>query len=215
MVTEPLGVILAGGRATRMGGGDKGLLTLGDGTILDQVIARLGPQVAGMALNVNGDPARFDGCGLPVLADSITGFAGPLVGVLAGLDWAAEQGADTIVTVAADTPFFPCDLVPRLLLATEGMEHRLALAATPRADDEKTKSMTRSGLIRHPTFGIWPVALRDDLRAALQDGLRKVVIWTDKHGGREAMFDASGDPFFNVNTPDDLEKAREMLGAKA
>lgn len=208
----PLGVILAGGRATRMGGGDKGLLPLGSSTILDHVIARFEPQVAALALNANGAPERFAKYGLPVLGDSIEGFAGPLVGVLAGLDWAAEQDAEAIVTVAADTPFFPCDLVARLILAGEGMAYPLVLAATPRGAQE-TKSMTGSGLIRHPTFGLWPVALRDDLRAALTEGLRKVVIWTDKHGGREALFDGAGDPFFNVNTPEDLEQARDRLGA--
>ncbi|MDA3858384.1 MAG: molybdenum cofactor guanylyltransferase MobA [Roseovarius sp.] len=211
---QPLGVILAGGRATRMGGGDKGLLRLGSSSILDQVIARFEPQVAGLALNANVDPARLAGLGLPVLSDSIDGFAGPLVGVLAGLDWAAEQGAETIVTVAADTPFFPRDLVARLILAGNDMAHPLVLAATPRGA-QKTKSMSGSGLIRHPTFGLWPVALRDDLRAALTGGLRKVVIWTDKHGGREALFEEAGDPFFNVNTPEDLEQARDRSGAEA
>ncbi|MGB3246440.1 MAG: molybdenum cofactor guanylyltransferase MobA [Sulfitobacter sp.] len=198
---QPLGVILAGGQATRMGGGDKGLLPLGKGTLLSSVIARLEPQVAGVALNANGDPGRFSSLGLPVLADSIEGFAGPLAGVLAGLDWAASQGAETIVTAAADTPFFPCDLVPHLLLAGEGMDHPLVLATTP---DPKR------GTARHPTFGLWPVSLRDDVRAALEGGLRKVVLWTDQHGGREALFpDASA--FFNVNTPDDLAQAEAMI----
>ena len=206
---QPVGVILAGGLATRMGGGDKALLQLGGQSLLARVIARLEPQVAGLALNANGDPARFAGFGLPVVADSVEGFAGPLAGVLAGLDWAAELGADAIVTVAADTPFFPCDLVPRLLMAAEGMAAPLALAATPRGDAD-TRSMT-GGLIRHPTFGLWPVALRDDLRAALQDGLRKVVIWTDAHDGRLAEFPDAGGPFFNVNTPDDLAQAEAML----
>lgn len=195
-MTRPLGVILAGGRATRMGGGDKGLLHLGDGTILDIVMDRFASQVAGMALNANGDAARFDDLGLPVLADSIDGFAGPLAGVLAGLDWAAAEGAEAIVTVAADTPFFPTDLVDRLVEVADGQTHPLVLAATPDG--------------RQPTFGLWPAALRDDLRTALQDGLRKVVMWTDAHGGREAMFDAAGDPFFNVNTPEDLTRARAM-----
>lgn len=200
---QPLGVILAGGQATRMGGGDKGLLPLGDGTLLSNVIDRLEPQVAGLALNANGDAARFAHVGLPVLPDSIEGFAGPLAGVLAGLDWAAEQGADTIITAAADTPFFPADLVPQLLLAAEGMTHPLVLAATP---DPKR------GQVRHPTFGLWPVALRDDLRTALQDGLRKVVLWTDKHHGREAVFPvADFDPFFNVNTPEDLARAETLI----
>lgn len=194
---QPLGVILAGGQATRMGGGDKGLLTLGDAPILTHVMERLGPQVAGMALNANGDATRFQAFDLPVLEDSITGFVGPLAGVLAGLDWAAEQGAESIVTVAADTPFFPCDLVPRLQLAAEGMAHPLALARTPDG--------------RQPTFGLWPVALRDDLRDALNDGIRKVVMWTDRHEGRAAMFNDPGTPFFNVNTPEDLTRATKML----
>lgn len=199
----PLGVILAGGLATRMGGGDKGLLLLGDATLLDHAIGRLSPQVSDLALNANGDAARFARFELSVLPDSIPDFAGPLAGVLAGLDWAATQGAETIVTAAADTPFFPCDLVPRLQLASEGMTHPLVLAATP---DPKR------GVARHPTFGLWPVALRDDLRAALAGGLRKVVLWSDEHQGRVALFEMDGiDPFFNVNTPYDLRKAESLL----
>ncbi|WP_397543052.1 molybdenum cofactor guanylyltransferase MobA [Roseovarius salis] len=209
---QPLGVILAGGRATRMGGGDKGLLTLGGATILSRVIDRLAPQVRGLALNANGDASRFSGFDLPVLPDPVADRPGPLAGVLAGLDWAAEEGAETIVTVAADTPFFPCDLVARLLYVAEGMDRPLVLAATPRNGAEETKSMSGSGLIRHPTFGLWPVALRHDLRAALDDGLRKVVLWTEKHDGREAVFDDPGDPFFNVNTPGDLVTAQAILG---
>lgn len=212
---QPLGIILAGGQATRMGGGDKGLLDIGGQSLLDHAIARLAPQVAGLALNANGDPARFAHLGLPVLPDSITGFPGPLAGVLAGLDWAAGKGAESVVSVAADTPFFPCDLVPRLMLAAEGMAHPLVLAATPRSASERTKSMARSGAVRHPTFGLWPVALRDDLRAALQEGLRKVVIWTERHDGREALFDDPGEPFFNVNTPEDLARAQAMAGGGA
>ena len=198
---QPLGVILAGGQATRMGGGDKGLLTLGGQTLLARVIDRLEPQVGSVALNANGDAARFADLDIPVLPDSIDGFVGPLAGVLAGLDWAASQGADTIVTAAADTPFFPCDLVPQLLLRADGMAHPLVLAATP---DPKR------GTARHPTFGLWPVALRDDLRAALTGGLRKVVLWTDQHDGREALF-PDEDAFFNVNTPQDLARAETML----
>ncbi|WP_425100924.1 molybdenum cofactor guanylyltransferase MobA [Tropicibacter sp. S64] len=206
---QPLGVILAGGLATRMGGGDKALLTLGGQTLLDRVTDRLGPQVAGMALNANGDASRFD-TALPVIPDSIAGFPGPLAGVLAGLDWAATKGAESIVTVAADTPFFPCDLVPRLLLASEGQSFPLVLAATK--GEAQTKSKSKSGLIRHPTFGLWPVALRDDLRTALTYGLKKVVLWTEKHGGRECLFPADGfDPFFNVNTPEDLARAEDLL----
>ncbi|WP_417525005.1 molybdenum cofactor guanylyltransferase MobA [Marinovum sp.] len=203
-----LGVILAGGQATRMGGGDKGLLRLGETTILAHVIDRLQPQVTALALNANGDPARFASYGLPVVADTIPDFAGPLAGVLAGLDHAAAQGFDRIVTAAADTPFLPADLVARLEETSAGQTHPLVLAATPR-DDEETKSMSKSGHVRHPTFGLWPVALRDDLRAALNDGLTKVVLWTDRHGGREALF-PEGRAFFNVNTPEDLAQAEAM-----
>lgn len=209
---KPLGVILAGGLATRMGGGDKGRLQVGGQSLLSRVVDRLSPQVAGLALNANGDPERFADLGLPVIADSIEGFAGPLAGVLAGLDWAAEQGADTIVTAAADTPFFPLDLVARLTAAAEGMDQPLVLATTPRTGDEALKSGGRSKVNRHPAFGLWPVALRDDLRAALNDGLRKVVLWTDQHGGREALFEAAPfDPFFNINTPEDLARAEALL----
>lgn len=198
-MTKVLGVVLAGGLATRMGGGDKGLLPLGDGTLLDQVLRRLAPQVTGMALNANGDPDRFARYRLTVLADTIEGYPGPLAGVLAGLDWAAKNGADQIVTVAADTPFFPVDLVTRLQEATAGMAHPLALAATPGIERK---------LDRHPTFGLWPVALADDLRQALTQGTRKVVLWTDTHDGRNAVFASEDDPFFNVNTPDDLAHAQ-------
>lgn len=194
----PIGVILAGGLATRMGGGDKGLLPLGDSTILGHVIERLAPQVDAVALNANGDPDRFSAFALPVLADSVGGYVGPLGGVLAGLDWAAERGATHVVTAAADTPFFPGDLVPRLLSAAENQGKPIALART------------QDG--RHPTFGLWPVDLREDLRTALTEGMRKVVLWTDSHGTAYADFPSDGfDPFFNVNTPEDLEKARTIL----
>ena len=195
---KTVGVILAGGRATRMGGGDKGALMLGGASLLSRCIARLGPQVDAMVLNANGDPARFEGFGLPVVADSVPGFVGPLAGVLAGMDWAASVGAEAVVSVAADTPFFPLDLVQRL--RSEG---DLVLAATP---DPVRK------LNRHPTFGLWPVGLRDDLRAALDGGLRKVVLWTDRHDAGLAMFEATPfDPFFNINTPEDLVRAEGLL----
>lgn len=198
-------VILAGGQATRMGGGDKGAVMLGDRPMLDHVIARIAPQAGPLALNANGDPARFAGYDLPVLPDSIAGFAGPLTGVLAGLDWAAGLGFEAVVSVAVDTPFFPTDLVARLSDARQAQGAPIALAATP----HPTK-----GPLRHPTFGLWPVALRDDLRAALTDGLRKVVLWTDRHGAATALFDTGAfDPFFNVNTPDDLAEAQAILEA--
>ena len=203
-MTKVPGIILAGGLSSRMGGGDKALLPLGDSTLLAHVIARLAPQTDGLALNANGDPARFSAYGLPVIADSIDGFAGPLAGVLAGLDWAAAQGASQIVTAAADTPFFPSDLVARL--AAVAAPSGLAMAVTP--DPER-------GRARHPTFGLWPVALRDDLRAALQGGLRKIVLWTEGHGCGFAEFPTRPhDPFFNVNTPQDLERARAIAAGQ-
>ena len=203
-MVRPLGVILAGGLARRMGGGDKSLLSLGASSrVLDQVIARLGAQVDQMVLNANGDPERFDEFGLPVVADSSDGFLGPLAGVLAGLDYAADHGFDHIVSVAADTPFFPTDLVSALETATKHMDVPIALAAT-KIEGGKT--------VRHPTFGLWHVALREDLRSALQDGLRKVVLWTDQHGAETHVFDSGEiDPFFNINTPEDLELANKMM----
>jgi len=198
-MNAPLGVILAGGQARRMGGGDKALLPLGTGTLLSHVIARFSPQVAALSLNANGDAARFH-TNLPALADSIEGFVGPLAGVLAGLDWAATQGTETVVSAAADTPFLPADLVPRLLQAAETANAPIALAASgtpPRLQ---------------PTFGLWPVALRDDLRAALHGGLRKILDWTDRHGAATAAFPATEfDPFFNINRPEDLTRAEDLL----
>lgn len=195
-MTDVPAVILAGGRATRMGGGDKALLPLKSATLLDHVLLRLRPQVGDIAINANGDPARFEAFGLPVLPDSVTDHPGPLAGVLAGLDWAAGLGAEAVITVAADTPFFPSDLTERL--AT--LDQPLVLAAT--RDDS-------GRLWRHPTFGLWPVALRDDLRSALNDGVRKVVQWTDRHDGRFAEFPDEA-AFFNVNTPEDLARAEAM-----
>ena len=198
-----VGVILAGGQSSRMGGGDKALLDLGGQTVLSRVITRLGAQVENIVLNANGDPMRFADYGLPVVADSIDGFAGPLAGVLAGMDWAHAQGADYIVTAAADTPFFPECLLVGLQMAQESERTPLAMAMTP---DPVRK------FARHPTFGLWSVDLREDLRAALEDGVRKVVQWTKPHGCAEIVFNFDGgDPFFNVNTPVDLDVAQGML----
>ena len=192
-------VILAGGQARRMGGGDKGLLELDGQSLLSRVIDRINPQVGQLALNANGDPVRFEVFGLPVLADTIDGFAGPLAGILAALDWAATLGVEQVVTVAADTPFFPRDLVERLLDAGSPM----ALAAIM---DEKR------GVLRQPTFGLWPVNSREDLRGALTSGVRKVVQWSDQHGAVSVVFEAAAyDPFFNINTAEDLVEAETML----
>lgn len=186
-----------------MGGGDKGLLPLGDATLLDHVLERFGPQCARLAINANGDPARFSRFGLPVIADTLPDYPGPLAGVLAGLDWAANEGGDAIATAAADTPFLPRDLVARLRDAAAAKGVPIALAASP---DEAGAPR------RHPTFGLWPVALRDDLHAELSGGLRKIALWADRHGAATVPFPAERfDPFFNVNTPEDLSRAAAML----
>ena len=181
------GIVLAGGRATRMGGGDKALLPLGGRALLAHVLARLGPQVGAVAISANGDPARFAGFGLPVLADTVPGLPGPLAGVLAGMDWAAGLGMERLLCVAGDTPFLPVDLVARL------GAHPFAMA----------ESLGR----RHPTVALWPVALRDDLRAALDGGEHRVGRFAMDHGAVGVAFDAPQDPFFNINTPEDLAEA--------
>jgi molybdopterin-guanine dinucleotide biosynthesis protein A len=186
-----------------MAGRDKALCPVGGTRMIERVIARLGPQCAEMAINANGDPARFCEYGLPVLPDGTAEAAGPLAGVLAGLDWAASLGADTLVTAAVDSPFFPTDMVERLQRAAGA--RGLCLAASPDAD---------GALRRHPTFGLWPVALRDDLRAALAGGLRKVSLWADGHGAATARFESHPfDPFFNINTPQDILTAEALIGA--
>ena len=199
MTERIAGVILAGGKATRMGGGDKGMREIGGRRLIDHVIERLTPQVSAIVLNANGDPARFAEFDFPVLPDSLPDYPGPLAGVLAALDWAAENGVSHVVSVAADTPFFPLDLVEALNKAA-GPEG-LALAASP---DETGRVQ------RQPTFGLWPAALRHDLRAALEGGLRKIVLWTDQHQAGQAVFSAAYDPFFNVNTPEDLAAAEAI-----
>jgi molybdopterin-guanine dinucleotide biosynthesis protein A len=199
-VKAPLGVVLAGGLARRMGGGDKARLRIAGHTILERVLARMAPQCSALILNANGDPARFADTSLAVVPDSVPDFAGPLAGILAGLDWAAAQAADTtdLVSVPGDCPFLPGDLVQRLSAAREEAKTPLACA--------------RSGEQRHPVVGLWPVALRDDLRTALcQDGLRKIEAWTARHGVAIAQWPATPvDPFFNVNTPDDVAQAERM-----
>lgn len=180
-------VILAGGRATRMGGGDKPLMRLHGQPILSHVIARIAPQVEALAISANGDPARFAAQGLPVLADPVPGFPGPLAGILAGLDWAAGQGIDRLLSVPGDTPFLPRDLVAR-------MGH----AAFPIASSHGRT---------HPVVAIWPVALRDRLRRALIDGDRRVGRFAAECGAKPVDFTDFPDPFFNINTPEDLATA--------
>lgn len=177
-----------------MGGGDKGLLPFGAGTVLGAVIDRIGPQVGPLAINANGDAARFLAFGLPVLPDTVPGHPGPLAGILAAMDWAIGQGENWVVTVPSDTPFVPCDLVPRLLWAAEGGAS-IVIAAT--------------GDRIHPTCGLWSVGLRDDLAATLGRGDRKVQDFTERHAVTVVAFDPGPpDPFFNINTPADLAQAR-------
>jgi molybdopterin-guanine dinucleotide biosynthesis protein A len=194
------GVILAGGLARRMGGGDKALLLLAGRPLLAQVIERLAPQVDELVLNANGDPARFAQFGLPVVPDTVQGFAGPLAGVLAGMRWAAARGHADVVSAAGDTPFFPRDMVARLQAARG--DQPIAMAATN--DPER-------GLTEHPTFALWPVRLADDLERALTEGhMRKVIVWTSRHGCARAVFEGAEFPFFNINTPDDLAEAERL-----
>jgi molybdenum cofactor guanylyltransferase len=192
-----LGLVLAGGLARRMGGGDKALLRIGAATILERVLERLTPQCSRIILNANGDPARFAFTRLPVVADEVPDFAGPLAGVLAGLDWAAAHAPDIawIASVPGDCPFLPRDLVARLHAAREQAGLPLVCA--------------RSGEWRHPVVGLWPVALRDDLRRALVDEhLHKIEVWTARHGVAIADWPPTPvDPFFNVNTPADAAEA--------
>lgn len=194
------GVILAGGLSRRMGGGDKTLMQLGGRTILEHVVERARPQVADLALNANGAPARFAGFGLPVVADVVGGYAGPLAGILTGLEWAAANapGCAWLASFAADAPFLPGDLVSRLRGAAEDRRAVLACAA--------------SGGRTHPVFGLWSVDLRDDLRHALVDeDMRKIDAWTARHGVVHVEFPAEPvDPFFNVNRPEDLAAAERL-----
>lgn len=195
------GLVLAGGLARRMGGGDKALLTIGGIAILDRVLACLKPQCAGVIINANGDPKRFAGAGLPVVADSVPDFAGPLAGVLAGLDWLVlnRPGIEWMLSVPGDCPFLPNDLVERLHDARQA--------------DNKPLACARSGDWRHPVVALWPVARRDDLRRALLvDRLHKIEVWTARHGVAIADWpDRPVDPFFNVNTPQDLAAAAHIV----
>jgi molybdenum cofactor guanylyltransferase len=200
------GVVLAGGRSSRMGGGDKCLLPVAGQALLARVVERLRPQAGDVVINANGDHARFAGFGLPVIADSIAGHAGPLAGVHAGLEWAKANasGARYVVTVAGDTPFFPTDLVQRFLSA--GIE------------DSSRICVARSEEGVHPVFGLWPVAISGEIETSLRQGARKVSAWVAQHGAIEVSFPPAMiggrpiDPFFNINRPEDLAEADALLG---
>jgi molybdenum cofactor guanylyltransferase len=198
-----VGVLLAGGQSRRMGGGDKSLRLLGGRTLIDHVVERLRPQVAALVVNANGDPARFARLGLPVVSDSIPDFAGPLAGILAGLDWAAANrpDCDLVVSVPTDAPFLPRDLVARL-------QHGMKTAGAELA-------CAQSGGQPHPVVGLWPVRLREALRQALlAEGIRKVDVWTARYPLATVPFpeELPGlDPFFNANRPEDLDRAAALL----
>jgi len=205
------GVLLAGGLSRRMGGGDKCLRDLGGRPILAHIIERAAPQVGALVLNANGDPARFDAFGLPVAADVVEGYAGPLAGVLTGLDWAAAQapGARWLASFACDAPFFPADMVARMLAAVEA-------ARSEGGGADMACAVTHGRT--HPVFGLWPLSLREELRRAMvEEEMRKVDRWTARHRLVEVDFPdvdtARGplDPFFNTNRPEDLEEAAGYL----
>jgi molybdopterin-guanine dinucleotide biosynthesis protein A len=199
-MTEIPGVLLAGGLARRMGGGDKPMRIIAGKTILERVIARIGTQCDGLILNANGDPARFAKFDLPVIADNVVDFPGPLAGVLAGLDWVAKSRpqAKWMLSAAGDCPFLPRDLVVRLDQERRQQNAELAVAA--------------SGGRTHPVIGIWSVRLREELRQALVvEGLRKIDRWTSRYPLATVTWPTTPfDPFFNANTIDDLAEADRL-----
>lgn len=197
-----VGVLLAGGLSRRMGGGDKNLLNLGGSSILARSIERISPQVSHLILNANGDPERFSTFGLPIVSDVIDGYAGPLAGVLTGLDWVHENQPESqwIATFPTDAPFLPFDLVSRLMQAI----------ATDDADMACATSRNRT----HPPIAVWPVRLRNELRRAMIDeDMRKIDLWTARYKISHVAFDdPEMDPFFNINKPENLEEAERYLG---
>lgn len=200
-----LGVLLAGGLSRRMGGGDKGLLPLAGKPLMAHALDRLSSMTSSTIINANGDPGRFSTFAKPVVPDTISGFAGPLAGVLAGMKFAADQklGTTHVLTAAADTPFFPDDLLERFNSVLE---------------DENTIVLATSLGNRHPVFGLWPVSLAHDLESWLEDeNNRKVLAWVKRHNWNTADFPSKKigeediDPYFNINTPEDLEKASTLM----
>ena len=199
-----LGVILAGGQAQRMGGIDKGRLKIGDASILEIIIKCLNFQLDKIVLNANGDLTRFSDLEIDVIPDTVKGYVGPLAGILSGLRFAEQNGFSSILTVASDTPFFPVDLLSKLSNVSPQQSALISIAATKQKDK----------LIRHPTFGLWSVSLADDLEKNIHAGLRKIVLWADKHSAKTILFPSSEyDPFFNINTQGDLEEAQRRIKA--
>jgi len=198
---RPVVLVLAGGRATRMGGGDKALRPFGRTTLLDHVLARMAGQGGAVVLNANGDPARMARFGLPVLPDTVPDHPGPLAGVLAGMEWvlAHAPGTADLVTVPTDSPFLPTDLVARLIAARDAAGAEIACASS-------------AGRM-HPVAGLWPVRLAPLLRHALvEERLYRVNRWAARFALAVAAFPTDPfDPFLNVNTPDDLAAAEAWL----
>jgi molybdenum cofactor guanylyltransferase len=204
-----IGIVLAGGKSSRMGGGDKALLPLGGRPLLARVVARLRPQVAEIVLNANDDPGRFAAFGLPLVADCLAGQMGPLAGIHAGLAWAWANRPESsfVITVAADTPFFPTDLVSRLRAATSMTDPKLVVARS------------ENGV--HPVFGLWPLSLAPLLEESLRRGARKALDFVAEHRAKEVVFppiEIGGravDPFFNINRPEELAEAEALLSVTA
>jgi molybdenum cofactor guanylyltransferase len=196
-----VGVLLAGGLGRRMGGGDKCLRPLVGRPLLAHVIDRLRPQVHRLVLNANGDPGRFAGFRLPIVADDVPDFAGPLAGILAGLEWAAREVPDCPIVLSSptDAPFLPTDLADKLMAARVSSGADIIMAAS----NGRT----------HPVVALWPVELAGDLRLALlKEGVRKVDVWTARYRVAVVPFPVEGvDAFFNANGPEDLVEAEKMF----
>ncbi|MGY3533842.1 molybdenum cofactor guanylyltransferase MobA [Bradyrhizobium sp. USDA 4452] len=199
-MTDIPGVLLAGGLARRMGGGDKPMHMIAGRTILQRVIDRLAPQCSGLIINANGDPARFAAFGLPVVADDVADFPGPLAGILAALDWTAANRPDAkwVLSAAGDCPFLPRDLVARLEQARAAENAELAVAS--------------SGGQVHPVIGLWSVRLRGELRHALvEEDVRRIDRWTARYPLATVEWPAEPlDPFFNANTVEDIAEADRL-----
>ncbi|MGY3691814.1 molybdopterin-guanine dinucleotide biosynthesis protein A [Bradyrhizobium sp. USDA 3240] len=199
-MTDIPGVLLAGGLARRMGGGDKPMRKIAGRTILQRVIDRLAPQCGGLIINANGDPARFAAFGLPVVADDVADYPGPLAGILAALDWTAANRPDAkwVLSAAGDCPFLPRDLVARLEQARAAQNAELAVAS--------------SGGQVHPVIGLWSVRLRNELRHALvEEDVRKIDRWTARYPLATVEWPTEPlDPFFNANTVEDIAEADRL-----
>jgi molybdenum cofactor guanylyltransferase len=195
-------ILLAGGQSRRLGGGDKCLISLEKEIILDKILKKILPQNKSIILNANGDPDRFSKYSFPIIQDTMDGYLGPLVGILSGMEWVRknQKNKKYIVSIATDTPFFPYNLVEKLY-------------STVVARPEKIICASWQGR-KNPIFAIWPISLSDDLRKDILLGSRKIDSWTSKYGVYAINFVSPNDPFFNINTPEDLELANEMVGRR-